>query len=366
MKPRFILAIAAAAGGLAATTLVLAGCAPPYLLALDKAARLTHQMKLIATLGAVSLSDADTNARLLPPKPSSAVTSIDQLNIQSGFLISDNPLGESVVYAYVDSGGQVQTANSLPALSLSGADGHYPLYQYEVTQTTTNAYLVIYRMDPNNASLDTATLVGGGLPPAGSLFTAVAAASLSSFNGNGYPVIGESVVPGVSGGPDSFQWLLSDMNPTTPSFTQISTTLQGTSQVFNNVSPTLIAMPFPPGVARYMYYSQARSYLEYYSGGWVCLDITSNLSPVQLTGITHRIDALLTDGDLLSTEDDTLTLYDPNGSQLLTMPMGGLKFCYEAYVGSTAYCFFSLPMLQRHGNWIFAVYAVPTSQMRGL
>ena len=203
MKPRFILAIAAALGGLAATTLVLAGCAPPYLLALDKAAAVTHRMKLIATLGAVSLSDADTNARLLPPKPSAAVTSIDQLNIRSGFLISDNPLGESVVYAYVDSGGQVQTANSLPALSLSGADGHYPLYQYEVTQTTTVAQMVVYHMAPDG-SVDTAQLLTAGLPPAGSLSSPLGSAvPLATFNTNGNPVFGESVIPGASGGPDS-------------------------------------------------------------------------------------------------------------------------------------------------------------------
>ena len=359
-----VAAASAAAAGIIATSLVLAGCVPPYLEALDKAARLTHQMTEVGSLGAVGLSTTATTVRLLPPKPSSSVTSISQVNVQSGFLVFDDTPGESVTYAYRDSGGNIQNANSLAPLSLAGADGHYPLYQYEVTQTTTTAQMVVYHMDPNGA-VDTAQLLTAGLPPSGSLSSPLgAAASLSSFNTAGNPVFGESVMPGASGGPDLFQWFVGNGSGV---FEQFSTTLLGTTAVFNSVgTPTLISMPLVPNLLRFMYYSAARSYLEYYSGGWICLDITSNASPVQLAGISHRIDALLTDGDLLSTENDTLTLYDPNGSQLLAMPMGGLRFCYEAYVGTTPYCFFSLPMQVQHGDWIFAVYAIPTSQMRGL
>ena len=342
----------------------MVGCAPPYLVELDKAAPLTKQMTQIATIGLVSLQDADTDPRLLPPKPGSTVTSLGQLTIRSGFLVSDNPNGESVVYTYVDSSGQVQTASAIPTLSLSGADQHYPLYQYEVAATTTTANLVVYRMDPNNASLDTAQLLTAGLPPSGSLANPLgSAAPLPSFNTAGNPVFGESVIPAASGRPDSFRWFLADGGG---NFEEISTTLQGTTAVFNQVTPTLTPMPLPAAVNRYMYYTGARSYLEYYSGGWICLDITSNASPLPLPGISHRIDALLSSGDLLSTEGDTLTLYDPNGSQLLSMPMGGLKFCYEAYIGTTAYCFFSLAIDVQHGNWVFTVYAIPTSQMRGL
>ena len=364
-KPRLIAGLAVGAAAAAAVCLTLDGCAPPFLEALDRAAALTHQMTQVGTIGTVNLENGSTNVRLLPPKPTSTVTSISQVKVQSGFLVSDNPGGEVVTYAYVDSSGNVQNANGLAAMSLAGADPHYPLYQYEVAATTTTANLVVVRMDPNNASLDTAVLLAAGLPPAGSLSFVPSAfppyPTLSSFNAGGYSVLGESVVPTLNGGADAFQWLLADG---LGNFGQVSAQLNAGS-VFTNIgAPALAGVGYPTGIARFMYYSQAKSYLEYYSGGWICLDISG--APVQLTGVTHRIDALLTNGELLSTENDTLTLYDPNGSQLLTMPMGGLRFCYEAYVGTTPYCFFSLAMSVQHGNWIFAVYAIPTSQMRGL
>lgn len=87
-----------------------------------------------------------------------------------------------------------------------------------------------------------------------------------------------------------------------------------------------------------------------------------------MTGVTHRIDAVLSTGELLSTEGGTLRLYDPSGqgTQLYAVPLNGLQFCYEAYVGGTAYVFFSLPISLSRGDWAFNVYAIPTSMMRSL
>ena len=80
----------------------------------------------------------------------------------------------------------------------------------------------------------------------------------------------------------------------------------------------------------------------------------------------HRLDAVLTTGDLLSMEGGVLRLYDPNGNQLVGRTVGSLQFCYEAYVGSVPYLFFSLALVSQHGDWTFNSYAIPTSSMRGL
>ncbi len=52
--------------------------------------------------------------------------------------------------------------------------------------------------------------------------------------------------------------------------------------------------------------------------------------------------------------------------ELYAIPLNGVQYCYEAYVGTTPYVFFSLPMQTSHGDWVFNVYAVPTSFMRSL
>ena len=111
-------------------------------------------------------------------------------------------------------------------------------------------------------------------------------------------------------------------------------------------------------------------YADYDAGGqWRCYQWTQGVSAdvSLMAGVTHRIDAVLTSGDLLSTEGGILRLYDPNsGSQVVSASLGGLQYCYEAYVGPTPYVFFSLPLGLQNGSWAFAVYVVPTSSMRSL
>ncbi len=50
----------------------------------------------------------------------------------------------------------------------------------------------------------------------------------------------------------------------------------------------------------------------------------------------------------------------------MSVALGGLHFCYEAYLGTTPYVFFSLALQLPHNDWGFVVYAIPTSQIRGL
>jgi hypothetical protein len=343
----------------AALSLALAGCAPPYIEALDKAAPLIRQMRAVGTIGSVSLGNSQTNTRFLPTKPTAA--SLGPGDVQSGFLIQDGGGNEYVSFVYTDSSGQAQNSNS-QSFSLAGADPNFPLYQYEVAATTTTANLVVFYMNPTTASSNSAQLLTSSAS-SGSLAVTAGPATLTSYTGGVFSVIGEQVVPTVSGGPDNFRWFCSDG---LGNFSQVPTYSLAVPPAVFNTNAVAGAPLAIPAVNRYMYYTTlVRGYAEYFSGGqWVCYDISG--APVILGGIRHRIDALLSTGDLLSTEGGAFTLYDPSGSQLFSVASDGLQFCYEAYIGSTPYVFFSLPMQVAHGNWLFNVYAVPTSSLRSL
>jgi hypothetical protein len=145
--------------------------------------------------------------------------------------------------------------------------------------------------------------------------------------------------------------------------------LNGGATVF--ASTTAVVNPgLTVPTLRALYYrnsSGSLSYASYFQGGqWICRQWTPSTSPVVLAGVTHRIDAVLTSGDLLSTEGGILRLYDQNGSQVVSVSLGGLLFCYETYIGSTPYVFFSLAIDLGRGHWAFRAYAIPTSSMRGL
>ncbi len=99
------------------------------------------------------------------------------------------------------------------------------------------------------------------------------------------------------------------------------------------------------------------------SGTWTSYQVVGTLTSLPTS---NRIDAVLTSGQLLSTQDGTLRVYDAGGNQLFSKPLNGLQYCYEAYVGSTPYVFFTLPMSLKQGQWVFNVYAIATSSIGDL
>lgn len=338
-----------------------AGCVPPYLAVLDSSAALTRQMTVVGNLGPINVQSNGTNIRFLPMKPTA--TSIAGLNLQSGFAIDEENGYDYVRFAYVDSNGQAQVTGSLP-FSLAGADPNYPLNQFEVTTTTATGNIVVLSMYPTAASntsvLCTATLSSGPL-------AAPITTLLNVPFGNS--VLGVHVSPQL-GAADSFNFLLWNGGS---AFSEGSTVVNSAlTSVFLAATPTTnaaLSLPTTPP-QRYLYYKNQAgtlSYASHFTGSqWVCYQWAPSGPASQLGGVTHRIDAILTTGDLLSTEGGILRLYGPAGNQVLSVSLGGLQFCYEAYLGSTPYVFFSLVMNMQRGDWMFRVYAIPTSSMRGL
>ena len=327
--------------------LAMVSCAPPFLVQLDSSSTLTRQMTTVGTFGSINVSNMATNVRFLPTKPTA--TSLAGFSVQSGFTIVEDRGYDNLSFAYVDSSGQIQETGSQSFL-LSGADPNYPLYEYDVTTTTTSANIVIFKFDPStptnsNASIFEATLPSGLLGTAGytenQLLTGI-------FTGQS--ILGESMAPSPYPTPDAFNVLLLSRGP--PLAYSDGTVAVGAAPAVLSVSTLPSAQPLLtfPGTNRFLYcvnQGYTLSYASQFTGsGWACYRWTTGVSaaPVLLTDVVHRIDAILTTGDLLSTEGGILRLYDPNGSPVLGVALGGLQFCYEAYVGSTPYVFFSLPM----------------------
>jgi hypothetical protein len=88
-----------------------------------------------------------------------------------------------------------------------------------------------------------------------------------------------------------------------------------------------------------------RSYASWYdasAGSWKCATWwgTSASDWKSLPAVTARVDALLSNGDLLSTEGGTGRVYDRDGVLLATFPMGSLVYLDEEYVGGAARAYF--------------------------
>jgi hypothetical protein len=360
------------------TLLVLAtalvGCAPPYIPELDSALSLTRQMTSVGDIGSVSTSGSDnaTNMRFYPTKPTAA--SLENLSVTSGFVVATTASNEYTSFVYLDSGGLTrvaQTNGSQVALPLAGADANYPLYQYEVAATTSTANLVIFKLDPADPYSSSAELVLATLPPDSVL--SIPTVTSPATNPETKGMVGASIFP-VSSIGENFSILGIVNVPPAQYNTNIGVSIDGVSTVLT--AGTAPSLPPLPLLNRYLYYynpATTTSYAESYTGGkWVCyqwpdLPATPTDLPI-LTGVNHRIDALLSNGYLLSAEGGTLRLYDATGTgtEVLAVSLSGLQFCYEAYVGDTPYAFFSLAMSVRNGRWAFKVYAIATSSLTDL
>ncbi|HVP18682.1 MAG TPA: hypothetical protein VMU36_06765 [Spirochaetia bacterium] len=314
------------------------------------------------TLGPVGLGNNDlTSASFIPTKP--AVASLGAFNVQTGFIVTSYSGNEQLLFAYTDQSGNLQTT-FVQGFPLNGADPNYPLYEYDATtSTTTAANIIVFFFNPTNPAASNANLYTATLP-SGPVSAPIGVTLSSIFSPNN--VLGASIFPN-SGTPDTFNFLLAG----------VSTYSSGSASVNTAPPPPFGAGTSTTGPAltipgsRSFYYSSGTpgmSYASFSSGGsWICEQWpTGSTTATVMPGVTHRIDALLTTGDLLSTEGGVLRLYDPNGSLVLSVSLGGLQYCYEAYVGPTPYVFFSLPISLSHGDWDFRVYAIPTSSMRGL
>jgi hypothetical protein len=345
--------------------LAVSGCAPAFFADLNASTPLTRQMTFLGTIGPLLYRSNLQNGsiRFLPVKPTTS------LGAASGFVIKTEGGFVDVSFAYLDTSGSTQEVTGVPGFSLAGSDPNYPLYDFDVAATTTTANLVVFALSPtqptaNQATLITATLPGGSItvPTTGSGNPQ----ALTSVFGAVDTSLGVQVSPNVGGAADTVNFLVANGGLAVDGISSFG----GVASVINSQSaPGSLPLSLPSGVNRFFYgKGGAFGYASYFqNGAWTCIQWpVATYVPVTLAGMTHRLDAVLTSGDLLSTDGGVLRLYDPSGNLLRSVALGGLEFCYEAYVGSVPYVFFSQALGNRNGNWIFNNYALPTSSMRSL
>ena len=128
---------------------------------------------------------------------------------------------------------------------------------------------------------------------------------------------------------------------------------------------------------RFLYYYDPvsdRSYASWWSTlsspnqwmTWVWIDAVP--THWRLTAVDHRIDALVTTGELFSTEGNIGRVYDPTtptGSLEAEFPLNDLRFIGEVYVGGTPTLLFS-QALWYNNQVTFNVYSIPTSKLKSL
>jgi hypothetical protein len=117
-----------------------------------------------------------------------------------------------------------------------------------------------------------------------------------------------------------------------------------------------------------------KSYVSWFdtaAGSWRCISWkgTVTVESNVLSGVTHRIDALLTTGMLFSTEGNVGRVYDSSGTELASFPLGALRFIGERYVDGAPLALFSLARIvtERYGETLaIDIYSIPTAGLETL
>jgi len=362
--------------------LFLVACSPPpFNLAISQSARIIKNLTYLGQAGPM-----DPNSINLGNQVSEDVVFIPEkdgmggITIQSGFVYSMDPMsGQQVSFV----SNNVRYGSPMPLGPLSS--DQFPSFMVQSVKSTHNVIVFQY-FDPTPQNNQ--YMIATGDPNAGTFnspggwivltnFINVAPFNPPITNGRG---IGVSIYPDPNPALDRSYWL----------FRQSGTNnyLEGEFDVSQNpITPPGIPLR---GIAPYdissfvgnlakrvLYYFNpvtARSYVSVWNSpaspgvwsNWVWIDAVPTNG--QLTGVDHRIDALLTSGELFSTEGNIGRVFDPTtptGSLEATFPLSDLRFIGEVYISGTATMLFS-EALWYNRQVSFNVYSIPTSQLKTL
>jgi hypothetical protein len=231
--------------------------------------------------------------------------------------------------------------------------------------------------NPTNSSFSVLTGNPAAAPPT---LTPVASGPLFSL-AFGLRALGASLFP-MDAPTDEVHVLASDLmgNFSEARLTASSTGLGLSTTVRPALGPSL---PFiPPGLKRCQYFydenpvgdtarAPNRSYASWYdtaTSSWKCYawweDPAGTLQQKELA-IGCRVDALLSTGQLFSTQDSTGRVFNRDGTPLGTFPLGDLRFIGEEYAGGLARAYFSLALVYNNALH-FNVYWIQTDQLKTL
>ncbi len=365
---------------LALIILTISSCSPPpFNLGLSQSAAVASKMALVGQIGRIQSisSQGNTNFAFFPEKDGSG-----GITLQSGFVtwISQST---SQQIAFVVAGGGQSAYRVVAGPQNPGATNQNPPFPGFTIQSVKSAYNnVIFSYDTSFASrLKYAFMVGD---PVGNTYTLPAWTDLTPtftiapfFMGGGVHIRGVSISPAPNPAYDYAYMLAKNLG--TGNFQeaqfQISQTGLAAPVALRSAELNLssVGSAGVPQEALY-YYDPGTTigFADWYdvpSSSWMCwkwYEFPPGVaSPAYLSGITHRIDAVLTTGELFSTEGDTGRVYDQNGNLLSQFSLTGFSFVGEVYVGGVAHVLFSQALWYNNGLQ-FNVYSIPTSSLKSL
>ena len=354
-------------------------CSPPFDADIGLAAlnlsRLTYQSTVDTGIRIRDGSPA-YDAVFMPVKaPLGTLSTIDP---SRGFVLLTTSTDVSLMFVAPDgNGGYVRVPD--PAASgpvglgtRFGKDPHYP--GFDMRTVPDGTYAAVFSYDSFQPIQNSLTVMRADTS-AGTLTQSVAALTFAGMIAAimlSPEVIGAQYVPSSSIGGDGMFWLARDSGGYIHEISLNTVNFSGFSGV-TDLTPGGIPLSFSlmfAGLSRVLYYhdpSTGVSYASFSAGGaWQCWRWEAyGANARQIPGITCRIDALLTTGELLSTQDGVGRLFDPEGKLLTTFPFGALRYSVEAYMNGTAVVFLSRSVVT-HGSLSLELYSLPTARLRSL
>jgi hypothetical protein len=360
---------------------LLASCSPPlfdYSLSQSVAALRSMTQDNPSPITMSSGFDSEASGFVFYPRVAQNGTQYI-IDYSNGFVVSSSGFSVQVRGAVQGSGGyQLYSGSSQP---LASPDPNAPPYTAWPVKTavTSSAYLfgmVFDSADPTKNAF--------------SLFTGTPSANTIMSNGDlmanrigmtGAAVLGASFAP-IPGGSDVSFWLAYKAGQ----FQEMQMTLTPPSLASAVPNPNRAGSPyalaFLPAANRIQYFYDVnaaadsirtpnRSFASWYdtvSGAWKCAAWwgTNGTGDWEMLPIDHRVDALLSTGELLSVENGTGRLYSRDGALTATFPLGNLTFIGEQYIGGAAPRVYFSRCLRYDNALHFNIYWIPTSQMRGI
>ena len=365
---------------------------PPFDLGISTSAKTAKRLTII---GKVQIDPNSVNLGSTSSQGSEDIVFIPEkdgaggITIQAGFISSMDPTsGQQVSFVAYDGsqGRYVRYGSTLPLGPLSSDS--YPRNVLQSVKSLHNG--IAFQFDDVTPANNQYTIATGN--PGTSTFTTSAPISLNSFlnvapfNGNTKRVSGVSTYPDPSTTLDRSYWLFREQGTENYLETRVDinqfpivgpvTVLRSTPVLPYDMS-SFLPLRTSPDSKRFLYYYDPvsnRSYASWWSTlsspdqwmTWVWTDAVP--THWQLTGIDHRIDALVTTGELFSTEGNIGRVYDPTtptGSLEAEFPLSDLRFVEEVYIGGTPTILFT-EALWYSRQLYFNVYSIATSQLKTL
>jgi hypothetical protein len=362
-------------------SLVILSCAPPpFNLGLSLSAFTARGLTLEGTVGPI---DKNADASEIVDAAFLAETGTPTgLDLQNGFLLFTDSFGvRNLAFVswnagkkmYVPTGTGIQYGIAatdpypdLQVMNLKGASHYVGVFTFSSSAPSNNQFASM-QADP-----------AGNQFPGSTSAANLRTAALAQFgSGN---VICVSRYPTAGSSSESTYWLFMTSGGTflegaapTDAVTALAPTLLGTRPP----TPYSLGASVPTVLPRALYYydpepsrAPERSYLSWYDTGkkrWQCWWWSGGVAPTptELIGVNHRVDAILTTGELFSTEGDTGRVYARDGTLRVQFPLTGMQFVEERFISGTPRLLFSQYLSYDRSGWV-NVYSIATKDLDSL